>query len=108
MIQGLAVLLLLVPPLDTAQPTLRLPDAVRPVRQAIDLSLDPSRERYVGKVEIDLEIASATNVVWLNAKGLNITEASLGTHDGMRPARPVAGGDDFAGFAYDMQLRAER
>lgn len=108
MLQGLAVLALLCPPVGPteAPPDLRLPDAVKPLRQVVELSLDPSVETYSGTIEVELEIRRPTNVVWLNATSLSITEASLGRPDALRPARVVAGGDDFVGFSPASPLTA--
>ncbi len=105
---ALAVLALLVPTGSdtTTPPTLRLPDSIKPVRQAVELSVDPSLETYSGTVEIEIEVARPTSVLWLNATGLKITSASLGRPDGLRPAQVVPGGDDFVGFAPEQALAA--
>jgi cytosol alanyl aminopeptidase len=105
MLHVLAVLgLVLAPPLDPAPPVLRLPGDVRPVRQSVDLDLDPGREPYSGTVEIDLDVVREAGVVWLNASGLSIRQALLGPKDAPRPARVVSGGDDFVGIAPERPL----
>ena len=80
-------------------PRLRLPGDVRPVRQSVELALDPAAERYTGAVEIELRIERRAAVVWLNATGLEITSASLGEGGRLRRARVVPGGEDFVGLA---------
>ena len=89
-----------------AAPTLRLPGSVRPVRQAIDLSLDPGRESFSGSVAIELELAEPVRVLWLNAVGLRILEAALDRGDKTKHLRVVHGNEDFVGFAADRLLPA--
>ena len=80
-------------------PELRLPEGVRPVRQAVELTVDPNLETFSGSVKIELEVRESTSLLWLNAIGLKVTSASLGQAGAMRPAKVVAGGDDFVGFS---------
>jgi alanyl aminopeptidase len=93
-------------PEGPAPPTLRLPEGVRPVRQSVDLDLDPGRESYSGTVEIDLDLAREASVVWLNASGLVVREASIGRPGAPGPARVVPGGDDFVGLLPEAPLAA--
>jgi hypothetical protein len=110
MLHALAVSALLATAVDApaAPPPLRLPGDVRPLRQAIDLSIDPGREAYSGVVDVELEVTRDTPLLWLNATGLKVTSASLGPEGRLRPARVVAGGDDFVGFAPEAPLAAGR
>jgi hypothetical protein len=55
-------------------PDLRLPGNARPVRQAIELSIDPSLETFSGSVAIELEIQEPSSVLWLNATGLEAVD----------------------------------
>ena len=77
---------------------------MRPVRQAVELTVDPNLETFSGSVAIELEVREATSLLWLNAIGLKVTSASLGPAGAMRPATVVAGGDDFVGFATKTPL----
>ena len=96
---GLAVAVLAAAEATPRPPVLRLPDGVRPVRQAVELTVDPNLETFSGSVAIELEIRESTSLLWLNAIGLKVTSASLGSAGAMRPATVVAGGDDFIGFS---------
>lgn len=58
-------------------PALRLPAGVTPRQQTIELTLDPRKERYSGKVEIDIDIASARSTVWLNGRDLDVKSATI-------------------------------
>jgi alanyl aminopeptidase len=85
---ALGVLAALALPMGEAAspPALRLPGTVRPVRQAIELTIDPSLEAFSGSVAIELDVRKPTSVLWLNATGLEVTSASLGGSGEMRPA----------------------
>ncbi|HET7291563.1 MAG TPA: hypothetical protein VFM88_03980, partial [Vicinamibacteria bacterium] len=98
MLLQFAVLVLLSPPSGIEPPTLRLPGDARPLRQAVELSLDPDREAMSGTIEIELEIVRPTRIVWLNARGLKIVEASLGPPESLQAASVVPAGEDFVGL----------
>ncbi len=99
MLHALAVSALLATSAEPATPpALRLPGDARPVRQAVELTLDPGQEGYSGVVDVEVEVARQTPRLWLNATGLKVTSASLGPGGQPRPARVVPGGQDFVGF----------
>jgi alanyl aminopeptidase len=100
MFVALGVLAVLALPAGDAAtpPALRLPGNVRPVRQAIELAVDPNLETFSGSVAIELDVREPTKVVWLNGRGLEVTNARLGRGGDLRPAQVVPGGDDFVGF----------
>ncbi len=109
-----AVLLLAVlaaPPTSTptaAAPDLRLPDAVRPVREALDLELDPAQERYRGSARIEVELREPAATIWLHAYGLAIESARIVSAGGAQPARTVAGAPGFLGLALERPVAAGR
>jgi alanyl aminopeptidase len=55
----------------------RLPAGVVPVQQRLALTLDPSAERFSGRVEIVVDVATPRRTVWLNAKDMRITKAEI-------------------------------
>ena len=68
------------PPAPGAGPTpprLRLPEVALPRRQAVRLRLQPTQEAFSGSTEIELDLRAATDVIWLHAAGLDITQAEL-------------------------------
>src|ERR671928_1496029 len=92
-------------------PELRLPRDVRPVRYALELTVDPERAGFEGKVAIDVELARpwrGGDAMWLHALDLDVRRASIEqrgaaadaafaqvTRDGvarLAPARPLAAG----------------
>ncbi|HWO19154.1 MAG TPA: M1 family aminopeptidase [Kofleriaceae bacterium] len=87
---------------DPPPPELRLPGDVRPTRYALELTIVPERERAMGRVAIDAQVVRPTRVVWLNATGLTIDRATLAG----RPARVIAGGEDFIGLTSGAELPA--
>jgi cytosol alanyl aminopeptidase len=60
-----------------APPGLRLPENVLPRRQAVRLRLVPTDEAFSGSTEVDVDVRAATDVIWMHAAGLNITQAEL-------------------------------
>jgi aminopeptidase N len=66
----------------------RLSKAVVPVHHALDLTLDPARDDFTGRVEIALRVRRPVEAIELHAHGLQAAAAQLmsaGT-----PARPLA------------------
>ena len=55
----------------------RLPPGVVPVRQSVHLRLDPETETYSGTVTIDVDVATTTRTIWLNARGLTVSSATV-------------------------------
>jgi aminopeptidase N len=87
---------------DPPPPAVRLPGDVRPAKYALELTIVPDRERATGRVAIDAQVVRPTRVVWLNATGLAIERATLGG----KPARVIAGGEDFIGLTVGAELPA--
>jgi aminopeptidase N len=81
-------------------PALRLPTTVTPRSGALDLTVDPSAERYGGVARYDVTVAEPTRVVWLHAEGLEIRHAFVGG----RPARPVLAPGGFLGLELEEPL----
>jgi len=71
---GLAVAATPAAPRD-AVPTGPLPRNVVPSEVALQMTIDPARDRFSGHVDISVDVASATNTIWMHGKGLNITHA---------------------------------
>ena len=92
-------------------PTLRLPAVARPSRVDLELWLDPAAKDFRGRAGIDLDVLTATRVLWLNATDLAVDDAQL-TRVGASaaPATPLAahvvpGGEDFVGLVFDEDVR---
>ncbi|MBL8112650.1 MAG: ERAP1-like C-terminal domain-containing protein [Acidobacteria bacterium] len=91
-----------------AVPKLRLPAGARPLHYEVELTLRPSAPRFSGRIDIDVALDAATPVIWLNASDLEISKATYlpagAAASGVREARVVPGGKDFAGFAFAEPL----
>src|SRR5262249_12691209 len=82
-----------------AAPVLRLPELPRRTRYVVGLTVDPARDSFDGDLEIMLELARATDVLWLNASDLSIRSAELAVGRDRLPVRVLAQPADFVGFA---------
>jgi len=58
-------------------PVARLGNAVVPNRYSIELRIDPSQERFSGKVTIDISLNEPRDTIWLHGKNLDISEVYL-------------------------------
>ena len=87
---------------DPAPPALRLPGDVKPTSYALELTIVPDQPKADGRIHIAAEVVAPSRVVWLHANGPAIAHAEL---DG-KPARLIAGGDDFVGLAAGRELAA--
>jgi aminopeptidase N len=53
----------------------KLTDAVRPAAYRLDLTVDPTKERFGGHVEIDATIKESSRFVYLHGRDLNVAKA---------------------------------
>lgn len=58
-------------------PAGRLGDAVVPQRYVLDLTIVPERERFFGRVAIEVDINEPSKRIWLHGNRLSVTEAWL-------------------------------
>jgi alanyl aminopeptidase len=61
-------------------PTLRLPEGIRPVRYAAELTLLPDSPTFRAKIDIDVSIAAPTAAFYANARDLEIAAAEIEAH----------------------------
>jgi aminopeptidase N len=62
---------------DLAPPLGRLSEAVTPTAYRLDLSVDPSRERFSGHTEIDATLKRPTATLFMHGNGLAVTRARV-------------------------------
>jgi alanyl aminopeptidase len=62
-------------PQDGTIPTGPLPRTVVPSEVGLHLTIDPTQDRFSGRVEISVDVAKATDTIWMHGKGLHITRA---------------------------------
>ena len=87
---------------------MRLGDAVKPLAYEAELTVVPTQERFAGHLVIHVEVAKATDFLWLNAKRLDIRSASVVANGKSYPAKPVAGGHEFVGLRFASPVPAGR
>src|SRR5437016_6138162 len=63
--------------ISAVPPTFQLPDAAIPRKHTVELTIDPSRETFEGRMRIDVELRAPVTEIWVNAKDLVVTSASL-------------------------------
>ena len=63
-------------PVAVTAPAGKLPDGVRPQAYRLNLLLDPRRDDFSGDVEIDIQLDSPTNRIWLHGEGLQVAAAN--------------------------------
>ncbi len=106
------VVLSLAPPVPAAAvpgpppepPKLRLPGTAEPTGYAVELALDPGQDTFRGKVDVDVRLKEKTRLLWLNGSDLVVGKASASSADRSVGVRPVPGGGDFVGFAFDRDV----
>jgi alanyl aminopeptidase len=63
-------------PAETAP--LRLPDAVRPLRYTLELTIDPAQSHFDGLAQIDVTLAEPTRRIWIHGQHLEVSEVRVG------------------------------
>jgi len=81
-------------------PQLRLPQGARPLRQSLDLTLDPTKEAFSGSTDIEIVLEAPTSRLWLNATELQIRSAQVEAQGRRATATVVPGGADFVGLDF--------
>jgi len=87
-----------------APPAFRLPEGARPTAYALTLTLVPGAETVPGEIAIDVELARAHPVLWLNADDVKVASASVEIA-GTRVA-VLSGHEQFVALAFDPPLPA--
>ncbi|WP_226649154.1 M1 family metallopeptidase [Microbulbifer variabilis] len=60
----------------------KLPQGVEPSAYRLDLTLDPRKDTFSGRVAIDIQLAQASNHIWIHGKNLSVSKASAQLADG--------------------------
>src|SRR5690606_36096262 len=88
-------------------PSGRLGDAVVPRRARLSLDVDPRRDTFSGRIEIELDIARPVAAIWLHARDLEIAGASLavaGGALGLSRLEPPAPAPELLGLAIGRRV----
>ncbi len=89
-------------------PKLRLPEGVRPVRYAADLTLLPDSPTFQGSVDIEIDLQKPSSLIWLNARDIEIAEASIETAGKRQPAAVEPGNENFLALRFPAEAPAGR
>src|SRR5690606_338356 len=65
-------------------PAGQLPDGVRPLHYALDLTINPAEERFSGHARIRIELDGPVPALWLHGRSLDVTEVKV-TPEGGEP-----------------------
>ena len=100
---------------ETAAPGLRLPQGARPLGYDVTLTVVPGEPSAAGVIAIDVEVDRPHSILWLNADGIDVSQASVDassstTESGVTATRVrvVANRDQFLGLAFEPALPAGR
>lgn len=85
-------------------PTFLLPDDVIPKKHIVDLTIDPSQPAFDGRARIEVELRHPVTVIWVNARNLTPTEASVEAEGRTYPARAETAGDEFIALELDSRV----
>jgi len=86
-------------------PTLRLPQTVRPSAYAVSMHMSSLEDKFTGQVDVDIQVAQGTDIVWLHAgDNLAIKSAKLTGGGKNLSAKMEPGKDDMVGLAFGEML----
>ncbi|MCG2595346.1 M1 family metallopeptidase [Ramlibacter sp. XY19] len=93
---------------NSTPPAMRLGDGVKPLAYELALKIDPRKEQFEGRVEIDIEVAQARDFFWINGTKLTVDSVVL-TSGGRRFQGKARIPDDyFIGLQFDRPVPAGR
>lgn len=85
-------------------PKLRLGADVLPRHYAVELTLEPGKETFSGVVDIEIDVRTPQDTIWLNALELKIQDATIGG----KPAKTVTGSTQVTGLSTGQAIPAGR
>jgi alanyl aminopeptidase len=83
-------------------PDFLLPDGVAPIKETVEMTIDPARDNFDGRVAIDVELSSAVTEIWLNGKDLVVSGGSVEFLGKTHVARTAVAGGEFIGLRLDQ------
>jgi len=86
-------------------PKLRLDGSAQPISYAVDLTIVPNSDTFRGSVDINVDVRTPADVIWLNSISLQIQEADFRQESGaVSSAKTLPGGGEFVGFSFDHAI----
>jgi alanyl aminopeptidase len=87
-------------------PTLRLPNTVAPLNYKVELSLDPAKTTFSGRITINLALRQASQTLWLNATDIEVHNAEFSADGKRYTAQATTSGKDFLSLHVDSEIPA--
>lgn len=84
----------------------RLPADVRPIRYDAHLTVNPAEPVFEGTIAIDVRLARAATVIWLNGTDLEVLDARARVGKAWHVAKVSPVADEFVGLAFEAPLPA--
>ena len=85
-------------------PALRLPDVAKPIHYAVDLRIEPGKDTFSGRVDIEIAFLKSARLLWLNAVDLKIQSAELDWRGSKVQVHVTPGSDQFVGFEFPREI----
>ncbi len=93
--------------LAVAAPALRLPEGAHPIREAVELRLDPAADSFSGVVHLVVSLEAPTTGLRLNGKELNIEAARVTQGGSTWPAAHRRVDAEILAFSWPKRLSGE-
>jgi alanyl aminopeptidase len=87
-------------------PAFRLGADIVPTRYALELTIDPAKDDFSGVIDVDLQLARDADAIWLNARDLTITDATVSAGGTMQSATTITAPNEIVGFAVPQTIPA--
>src|SRR5690348_8133553 len=98
---AVSILLTGLAPAAPDPPPFSLNDDALPRKYTIELTVDPDRDFFQGVARIEIELLKRLPVIWLNATGLTVSEATPQAGGRALPVRATADGGDLLAIEPD-------
>lgn len=79
-------------------PQWTLPDDVTPISHTIEITLDPAKPTFTGHANIEIDLKSRRDTIWLNGRDIIVQSASVLVGDKILPASISYAGGEFIGL----------
>ncbi len=93
---------------DPQPPKLRLPEIVAPVSYKAELTLDPGKDTFDGKIQIKVDVKEASHIVWLDGSKLTVSSVVYKGSGQTINGTVALEGDDFVGLKFDSPVPVGR
>lgn len=89
---------------DPQPPKLRLPETIAPESYKAQLTLDPAKDSFEGKIQIKVNAKEASHVIWLDGAKLTVSSVVYKSGGQTMKGTVALEGDDFIGLKFDTAV----